>query len=52
MKKRAGKIPNTGNEKNNENKKKNDKDNDDDNGGGGLLEPIFEDIKGWISRRR
>ena len=31
-------------------KGKNDK--DDKNGGGGLLEPIIEDIKGWIGRRR
>ena len=32
--------------------KKNKKDNDDNNRGGGLLEPIIEDIGGWIQRRR
>lgn len=30
----------------------NKKDNDNNNGGGSLLEPIIEDLKGYIARRR
>lgn len=34
-------------------KDKNGKDNNNDGGrGGGLLQPIIEDVKGWIGRRR
>lgn len=33
-------------------KGKNKKDDDNDNGGGSLLQPIIEDIKGWIGRKR
>ena len=33
-------------------KGKNKKDDNNNNGGGGLLEPIIEDLKGWIGKKR
>ena len=33
-------------------KGKSNNDNNDNNGGGGLLEPIIQDIKGWMGRKR
>ena len=40
------------NKKNDKKAKNNKKNNDDDDRSGGLLEPIIEDLQGWIKRRR